>query len=99
MTIVGIVQNVRYDGLTGKVQPAIYLPFDQVPRKELDILLRTTVEPGSLASAMRKAVVDVDPYQPLFDVQTMDGAYRDRLVNHGCSLCRLRPHRGSPHFR
>jgi predicted lysophospholipase L1 biosynthesis ABC-type transport system permease subunit len=72
LTIVGIVQNVRYDGLTGTVKPAIYLPFDQVPQKELDILLRTTVEPGSLASAMRKAVVDVDPDQPLFDVETMD---------------------------
>jgi hypothetical protein len=72
MTIVGIVQNVRYDGLTGTVKPAIYLPFDRVPQKELDILLRTTVEPGSLTSAMRKAVVDVDPDQPLFDVETMD---------------------------
>jgi putative ABC transport system permease protein len=72
LTIVGIVQNVRYDGLTGTVKPAIYRPFDQVPQKELDILLRTTVEPGSLASAMRKAVVDVDPDQPLFDVETMD---------------------------
>lgn len=77
MTIVGVVQNVRYDGLTGTVRPAIYLPFDQVPQKELDvslrtILLRTTVEPGSLASAMRKAVTDIDPDQPLFDVGTMD---------------------------
>jgi predicted permease len=73
MTIVGIVQDVRYDGLTGTVGPAIYLPFDQVPTQgELDILLRTTVEPGSLASAMRKVVLDVDPDQPLFDVETMD---------------------------
>jgi predicted permease len=73
MTIVGIVQDVRYGGMTGTVGPAIYLPFDQVPTQgELDILLRTTVEPGSLSSAMRKAVVDVDPDQPLFDVATMD---------------------------
>jgi predicted permease len=77
LTIVGIVQNVRYDGLTGTVRPAIYLPFDQTPQKELDrslrtILLRTTVDPGSLASAMRKAVIDTDPGQPLFDMETMD---------------------------
>ena len=71
-TIVGIVENVRYDGLTGIVKPAIYLPFDQMPQKELDIVLRSTVAPGSLASAMRKAVIDVDPDQPLFDVETMD---------------------------
>ena len=35
MTIVGIVQDVRYDGLTGPVKPVIYLPFDQVPKSEL----------------------------------------------------------------
>jgi predicted permease len=73
VTIVGIVQDVRYDGLTGTVGLAIYLPLDQVPTQgELNILMRTTVEPGSLASAMRKAVVDVDRDQPLFDVATMD---------------------------
>ena len=73
MTIVGIVQDVRYNGLTGNIGPAIYLPFDQVPTQgELDILLRTAFEPGSLASTMRKAVIDADPDQPLFDVQTMD---------------------------
>ena len=73
MTIVGIVQNVRYGGLTGTVGPAIYLPLDQVPTQgELDILLRTTIEPGSLSSGLRKAVADADPDQPLFDVETMD---------------------------
>jgi predicted permease len=72
LTIVGLVENVRYDGLTGTVKPAIYRPFDQVPQKELDVLLRTTVAPASLASAMRKAVVDVDHDQPLFDVETMN---------------------------
>jgi putative ABC transport system permease protein len=72
MTIVGIVENVRYGGLTGTVEPAIYLPFDRAPQRELNILLRTTLDPGLLASAMRKAVVDVDPEQPLFDVETMD---------------------------
>ncbi|HEX4066728.1 MAG TPA: ABC transporter permease [Acidobacteriaceae bacterium] len=77
LTIVGIVQDVRYDGLTGGVQPAIYLPFDQTPQRELahslrTILLRTSVVPGSLSSALRRAVMKVDPGQPLFDVETMD---------------------------
>lgn len=73
LTIVGIVQDVRYDGLTGTVAPAIYLPIDQAPSQgALDILLRTSIEPGSLASAMRKAVIEADPDQPLFDVETMD---------------------------
>jgi len=71
-TIVGVVQNVRYNGPEGGFRPVIYLPIEQAPQLSLNILLRTTVQPGSLSSAMRKTVTDVDPVQPLFDMQTME---------------------------
>jgi predicted lysophospholipase L1 biosynthesis ABC-type transport system permease subunit len=72
-TIVGVVQDVRYNGAEGHVEPVIYLPMEQVPQWDLNILMRTDVEPGSLSSAVRKAVIEIDPAQPLFDVQTMEG--------------------------
>jgi ABC-type antimicrobial peptide transport system permease subunit len=50
----------------------IYLPIEQMPPLNLNILLRTTVEPGSLSSAVRKTVTEIDPQQPLFDIQTME---------------------------
>ena len=71
--IVGVVQDVRYNGAEGNVEPVIYLPMDQVPAWDMNILLRTDVEPGSLSLAVRKAVIDIDPEQPLFDIQTMEG--------------------------
>ncbi len=72
-TIVGVVQDVRYNGAEGRVEPVIYLPIQQVSQANLNILLRTTVEPGSLSSVVRKTVIDIDSEQPLFDVQTMQG--------------------------
>ena len=72
ITAVGVVQDVHYDSLEADIQPVIYLPFDQVPFGEVNILLRTGVEPTSLTRAMRKAVLDTDPTQPLFDVATME---------------------------
>jgi len=72
ITAVGVVQDVHYDSLEADVQPVIYLPFDQVPEREVNILLRSSVEPSSLTTAMRKAVIDTDPAQPLFDVATME---------------------------
>ena len=71
--IVGVVQDVRYNGAEGQVEPVIYLPMEQVPEWNMNILLRTDVEPGLLSSAVRKAVIDIDPEQPLFDIQTMEG--------------------------
>jgi predicted permease len=79
-TVVGIVQNVRYGGLEADVEPVIYLPFGLVPEREVNILLRSSVEPISLTSAMRKAVIDTDSTQPLFDVATMESRLSQSLA-------------------
>jgi predicted permease len=79
-TVVGIVQDVRYGGLEADVEPVIYLPFGLVPEREVNILLRSSIEPASLASAMRKAVIDTDPTQPLFDVATMESRLSQSLA-------------------
>ena len=72
ITVVGVVQDVHYDSLEADIQPVIYLPFDQVPDAEMNIVLRSSVEPASLAMTIRKAVLETDPMQPLFDVATME---------------------------
>jgi putative ABC transport system permease protein len=71
---------VRYGGLEADIQPVIYLPFDQVPEREVNIVLRSSVDPVSLAAAMRKAVIDTDPMQPLFDVATMESRLSQSLA-------------------
>jgi predicted permease len=76
-TIVGIVQDVRYNSLEDNVQPAIYLPMDQVPLPRINLLLRSDIEPASLTSTMRRAVTATDAEQPLFDVETMDERVAD----------------------
>lgn len=80
ITAVGIVQNVHYDSLEADIQPVIYVPFEQVPEGELNIVLRTSVEPASLAKALRKAVIETDPTQPLFDVTTMESRLSQSLA-------------------
>lgn len=80
ITAVGIVQDVHYDSLEADIQPVIYLPFDQVPQREVNILLRTGVEPASMTAAIRKAVLDTDPMQPLFDIATMESRLSQSLA-------------------
>jgi predicted permease len=80
ITSVGIVQDVHYYGLEADVPPVIYLPFDQVPEREVNILLRSSVEPTSLTPAVRKTVIDTDPMQPLFDVATMQSRLSQSLA-------------------
>jgi putative ABC transport system permease protein len=71
-TVVGIVADVKYDGIENEVQPAFYAPMIQIMRSRADIILRSSIDPAFLSSAMRRAVTAVDREQPVFDVQTMD---------------------------
>jgi predicted permease len=80
ITAVGIVQDVHYDSLEADIQPVMYLPFDQVAEGDVNILLRTGVEPASLSAALRQAVLDTDPTQPLFDVASMESRLSQSLA-------------------
>src|SRR5579862_5378328 len=79
-TIVGIAENVRHNGLMEKVQPEVYVPMDQTPTQEVDLILRAGTDPVSLSNAMREAVSAVDHEQRLFDVETMDERLSDLVA-------------------
>jgi predicted permease len=72
VSVVGIVEDLRHNGIERPVEPEFFLPEAQLALTDLSIALRSTADPTLLANAMRKAVLAVDPQQPLFDIQTMD---------------------------
>jgi predicted permease len=75
LTIVGVVGDVRQMGLDAPVKPEMYLPYRQVDYQQWFapgyLVIRTSVEPESLAAAVRREVYAVDPEQPVSNVQTM----------------------------
>ena len=79
-TIVGIVEDVRHNGIERQLEPEFYLPESQSPSTDVNILLRSTADPILLANAMRQAVLGVDPQLPLFDVQTMEQRVSDQVA-------------------
>ena len=72
-TIVGIVEDVHHEGLDAKPEPEMYVPYGQVPNVEArpTIVLRTSVEPESVTSALRMAVSDIDVNVPIDQIETM----------------------------
>ena len=69
-TIVGVVGDVRHQGLDRPLAPQVYVPQAQWVWAEtlMTLVVRTTGEPTSLAGAVRGVVRDVDPAQPVTDV-------------------------------
>ncbi|HEY2963920.1 MAG TPA: ABC transporter permease [Pyrinomonadaceae bacterium] len=70
MEIVGVSKDVKHE-LTLEVTPEYYLPHAQDPWNSMVLVARTTVEPTSLAAAIREDVWAIDKDQPVFDVRTM----------------------------
>jgi predicted permease len=70
--IVGVVGNVRHKALEIEVMPEAYFPYRQSPGNFMNLVVRTTSEPTSMVSAIRKQVFSLDNDQPVSDVMTMD---------------------------
>jgi putative ABC transport system permease protein len=75
MEVVGVVGDVR-QGLETDPKAEMYMPFKQfdpiIPTFQLSILLRTAVEPLQETAALRAAVAEIDPNQPVVKVRTME---------------------------
>ncbi len=72
MRVVGVVGDVKYEGLAEDAAPAYYLPFRQQPWSDEYVVVRASVPPASLAGAVRDAVWSIDRDLPLERLRTMD---------------------------
>jgi putative ABC transport system permease protein len=70
--VVGVSQDVRNRGLGQDPQPQVYIPFPQLPWSNMNLLVRATVPPASVTSAVRAQIAGVDPDQPVTDIQTLE---------------------------
>jgi putative ABC transport system permease protein len=77
--IVGVVQDVRNDGLEAAARPTIYIPFSQFPRASVALIVQTDRTSTEAITGLRDAVREVAPTQPIFGVQTMEEVLGESL--------------------
>ena len=71
--IVGVVGDVKYNGMADDVQPAIYQPTAQEAVWGWALILKTDVaDPLSLTTAVRNEISKLDPSLPVTKVSTME---------------------------
>ena len=70
--IVGIAGDIKNSGLSVDPAPQLYLPFPQLPWGNMNLLVRTALDPHQMISTLRRQVYSIDPDQPITQVQTMD---------------------------
>jgi len=70
--VIAMAADVKNKGLAQDTQAQLYLPFAQLPWADMNLLVRTTVPPLSMTSAVRTQISAVDPEQPVAGIQTVD---------------------------
>ncbi|HJQ25180.1 MAG TPA: ABC transporter permease [Blastocatellia bacterium] len=69
-TVVGVVGDARQYYLAEEQQPQVYDCYSQFPGYFATVVVRTSVEPMSLATAARDAVWKVDKDQPVWKIRS-----------------------------
>jgi putative ABC transport system permease protein len=85
-TIIGVVGNVRHRGLDYDPLPEYYMPITQTPNSQAVLAVRGSQEAGSLISAIRSALHEIDPAQPIAHVRTLEQVVADSVAPRRLSI-------------
>jgi putative ABC transport system permease protein len=91
--VVGVVGDMRQDGLDAPAYPEVYAPLDQVgddgefslmwPQQ---LVVRTSGDPLALGPAVRQAVWDIDADQPVSSVRALSEVLDAELAGRSTQL-------------
>lgn len=70
--VIGVVDHIRHRDVTRDGRGTIYAPYRRFSWFELSMVVRTTVDPLSVADAVRREVLAVDPNLPIYAFRTME---------------------------
>jgi putative ABC transport system permease protein len=74
-TVVGVIKDIKSDGLDQSGAPHIYRPIYQFPgfrSSPLSVAVRTSLSATSLEPLIRRQIQAIDPDLPIFNVRTMN---------------------------
>jgi len=85
--IVGIARDVRQYDLITEIKPQMYVSYQQigffVPR---DLVVKTDVDPLSMAATVRKTIWEIDKDQPVSNIRTMDEIASESVARQRFSM-------------
>jgi len=88
--VIGVVKDVRQFELTADPRPQMYLNYRQAGFFDSrDLVVKTDVDPASMATTVRKAVWEIDKDQPVSNIQTMEEILADSIARQRFSMLLL----------
>jgi putative ABC transport system permease protein len=78
--VVGVVGDVRLNGITVSAPPQVYLPLAQLPGDSAALVVRTASDPAQLATAVQDTIQAVRPDVPVASLRSMDDLMRSAVA-------------------
>jgi putative ABC transport system permease protein len=78
VTIVGVVADVRHNGITDRIKEKFYVPHRQwhravgFPIRGMTLVVKSGGDPAAQTATVRQAIRALDPNLPIADVRTME---------------------------
>ncbi|MGC2801080.1 MAG: ABC transporter permease [Candidatus Acidiferrum sp.] len=92
MTVIGVVQDVKYWGLDQPADPAVYAPFsqsDEAWRRWMTLAIRTPGPSNTLVDEVKQQVWNLDRQIPVSDIQSMNGLMAESLAQQRFNMLLL----------
>ncbi len=88
-TIVGVVDDTRMYGLANPSRLEVYRPLAQVAPEDMNLIVKSRIEPTSLTSSIRRVLASIDRSQPISSISTMDQLVQDSVGSRRVTLILL----------
>jgi putative ABC transport system permease protein len=87
--IIGVVGDVKEGALDREPEPTVYYIHAHLPYTFMVFVVRSTVDPLSLAGGVRRVIHDIDPALPVAQMRTMEAVVRDTFARQTFSALLL----------
>jgi putative ABC transport system permease protein len=84
--VVGVVSQIRHEGLDTAPRAEVFLPLAQVPFSSITFVIKGTDPPGSLIERAKRQIWAVDPKQPVYDAASVEALVRASVVRQRFSM-------------
>lgn len=70
--IVGVVADIKHDGLASSAEPEVFVPYFQFALSEMQVVVATTQPATAIAAAIRREMAGLDSQLPIAKVTTIE---------------------------
>jgi predicted permease len=86
LTVIGVTGDVRRQGIEREIAPQVFRPHRQGSDDMMDVIVRTTAEPTTVAAAIRNQIQAIDKTVAKFNVVTADHQLGEQVVERRFDL-------------